>query len=113
MSQSTYSVYLVEHGETGGKRHVTSPIEGNELQFYDTGVWLDRETGRNFFPYEQIRTIREHPEGRERPAEGGPGHEGEQATESDEIGGESTETDPETDPDVEGDSGAEEDMLEE
>ena len=107
MSQSTYSVYLVEHGESGGKRHVTSPVEGHELEFYDTGVWLDRETGRNFFPYEQIRTIREHP------AEGGPEHEGERATESDEIDGESTETDPESDPGVEGDSGAEEDMLEE
>ena len=64
MPESTYSVYLVQrHGEQGGKREVTSPVSGHSLEFYDTGVWLDRETGRNFFPYEQIRTIREHPEG--------------------------------------------------
>jgi hypothetical protein len=82
MPESTYSVYLVQHrGEQGGKRQVTSPVEGHRLEFYDTGVWLDRETGRNFFPYEQIRTIRERPteetgedgpssdEGEERPPE--------------------------------------------
>ncbi|WP_435174933.1 hypothetical protein [Halorussus sp. AFM4] len=64
MSESTYSVYLVQrHGEQGGQREVTSPVRGHSLEFYDTGVWLDRETGRNFFPYRQIRTIREHPEG--------------------------------------------------
>lgn len=64
MTESTYSVYLVRRGEEqGGKRAVTSPVTGHELTFYDTGVWLDRETGRNFFPHEQVRTIREHPEG--------------------------------------------------
>ncbi|WP_321112392.1 hypothetical protein [Halorussus salinisoli] len=63
MPESTYSVYLVQrHGEQGGKREVTSPVSGHSLEFYDTGVWLDRKMGRNFFPYEQIRTIREHPE---------------------------------------------------
>lgn len=105
MSQSTYSVYLVEHGDAGGKRQVTSPVQGHELQFYDTGVWLDRETGRNFFPYEQIRTIREHPPGAETDRETEPAGESE-ATEE-----ESATT--ETDPDIEGDSGPEEDMLEE
>ncbi|WP_208023516.1 hypothetical protein [Halorussus pelagicus] len=66
MPESTYSVYLVRrNGEQGGKREVTSPVPGHELEFYDTGVWVDRETGRNFFPYEQVRTIREHPEGRD------------------------------------------------
>jgi hypothetical protein len=94
MPESTYSVYLVQrHGEQGGKREVTSPVEGHELEFYDTGVWLDRETGRNFFPYEQIRTIREHPGG-ERQARG----DGVQAERADAL---------------EGDTGAEEDMLEE
>lgn len=60
MAQHTYSVYLVEPGDAGGKREVTSPVEGHSLDFYDSGVWLNRETGRNFFPYEQVRTIREH-----------------------------------------------------
>lgn len=95
MSESTYSVYLVQrHGEQGGKREVTSPVQGNELEFYDTGVWLDRDRGRNFFPYEQIRTIREHPEGT--------------PTES------QSRTPQETDGDASGgDAGAEEEMLEE
>ena len=68
MGDAIYSVYLVRTGEKGnrvrgGEREVTSPVEGHELDFYDSGVWLTRETGRNFFPYDQIRTIREHPEG--------------------------------------------------
>jgi hypothetical protein len=109
MSESTYSVYLVEHGETGGKRHVTSPVEGHELQFYDTGVWIERETGRNFFPYEQVRTIREHPEGRE--SERRSESVAESAPAEDES--DATEMDPQTDSEVEGDAGAEEDMLEE
>jgi len=56
-----YSVYLVQHpGSQGGERQVTSPVGGTDLDFYESGVWLTRESGRNFFPYEQIRTIREH-----------------------------------------------------
>ncbi|WP_134669790.1 hypothetical protein [Halorussus marinus] len=56
-----YSVYLVEHpGSQGGERQVTSQVDGTGLDFYESGVWLTRESGRNFFPYEQIRTIREH-----------------------------------------------------
>ncbi|WP_276279134.1 hypothetical protein [Halorussus caseinilyticus] len=92
MPESVYSVYLVQrHGEQGGKREVTSPVSGHSLEFYDTGVWIDRDTGRNFFPYEQIRTIREHPEG---------GRETESAAQArtPEGGG--------------GESGAEEEMLE-
>lgn len=92
MPESIYSVYLVRrNGEQGGKREVTSPVPGHELEFYDTGVWVDRETGRNFFPYEQIRTIREHPEGRR----------AERASTAE------TET-----PEGGGESGAEEEMLE-
>lgn len=57
-----YDVYLVHDGEHGGKQHVTSPVTGTRLDFYDGGVWLTRAEGRNFFPYDQIRTIREHDE---------------------------------------------------
>lgn len=75
MGDAIYSVYLVRTGEKGnrvrgGEREVTSPVEGHELDFYDSGVWLTRETGRNFFPYDQIRTIREHPEGMDDRREG-------------------------------------------
>lgn len=107
MPESTYSVYLIErHGEQGGKREVTSPVSGHKLKFYDTGVWLDRETGRNFFPYEQIRTIREHPEDAN-PENRGSGldeEDSESSPEQDRTGGEAS---------TEGGQSAEEDMLEE
>ena len=88
MPESTYSVYLVRrNGEQGGKREVTSPVPGHELEFYDTGVWVTRETGKNFFPYEQIRTIREHPEG-----EGG--ERGESSGNRESATGEESDVDP-------------------
>ncbi|UPV74567.1 hypothetical protein M0R89_00510 [Halorussus limi] len=96
MSESVYSVYLVQRpGEQGGKREVTSPVRGHELKFYDSGVWLDREEGRNFFPYDQIRTIREHPEDR-----------GDERADDERADDEQVRT-----PD-ESDAGAEEEMLE-
>jgi hypothetical protein len=118
MPESTYSVYLIERrGEQGGKREVTSPVRGHALDFYDAGVWLDRETGRNFFPYEQVRTIREHPEGQ------APEHATEPITESESDEGEDdsgteagpgaeAEPEPGADSATEGDPGAEEEMLE-
>jgi hypothetical protein len=110
MPESTYSVYLIErHGEQGGEREVTSPVRGHSLDFYDTGVWLDRETGRNFFPYEQIRTIREHPEDQAPDRATEPVIEsGSEEADRGAEGDRGTEADPET----EGDPGAEEDMLE-
>lgn len=100
MSESTYSVYLIERsGEQGGERGVTSPVQGHGLDFYDSGVWLNHENGRNFFPYEQIRTIREHPEGKPTESESRTPREG--------------TTDSESKAATEGDSGAEEEMLEE
>ncbi|WP_192498410.1 hypothetical protein [Halorussus halophilus] len=68
MSENIYHVYLVRtnvhrDNDQPGEREITSPVEGYAVDFYDSGVWLSRETGRNFFPYEQVRTIREHPAG--------------------------------------------------
>lgn len=100
MPESTYSVYLIErHGEQGGKREVTSPVQGHELEFYDSGVWLNRETGRNFFPYEQIRTIREHSEGKRAESQSHTPQDGESGS------GDRTAE--------EGGGGAQEEMLEE
>lgn len=110
MSPSTYSVYLVERGESGGEREITSPVEGYELQFYDTGVWLERENGRNFFPYEQIRTIRELSDGAKRELEA----EAESEPDTEREAEASGESDPaERDSGIEGESGPEEEMLEE
>ncbi|WP_210424950.1 hypothetical protein [Halorussus halobius] len=107
MSEHTYSVYLVERGsEQGGQRAITSPIEGHELEFYDAGVWLNRERGRNFFPYEQVRTVREH-------ASEQPASPADQPVD----GRESADRDPESGPGdapagTGRDQGAEEDLLE-
>lgn len=65
---SEYSVYLVptrsrdDRNAQAEERPIVSPVTGHDLDFYDSGVWLSRENGRNFFPYAQIRTIREHDE---------------------------------------------------
>ena len=66
MTERVYHVYLVRTSDRGdrvrgGEREITSPVEGYDVEFYESGFWLTRETGRNFFPYEQVRTIREHP----------------------------------------------------
>ncbi|WP_433624220.1 hypothetical protein [Halomicrococcus sp. NG-SE-24] len=60
MGEKVYDVYLVPSERGDGDRNIVSPVEGHEVEFYETGVWLAREGGRNFFPYAQIRTIREH-----------------------------------------------------
>ncbi len=60
MPDNEYEVYLVPKGKRGAEQNIVSPVEGENIDFYDTGIWLTRKGGRNFFPYEQIRTIREH-----------------------------------------------------
>ena len=60
MGEKVYDVYLVPSERSEGNRNIVSPVEGHDAEFYDTGVWLSREGGRNFFPYKQVRTIREH-----------------------------------------------------
>jgi hypothetical protein len=73
-----YDIYLVptrnreDRNQEAEDRPIVSPVTGHEIDFYDSGVWLTRESGRNFFPYEQIRTITEHTggEGPERSDEG-------------------------------------------
>ena len=61
-----YDIYLVptrnreDRNQEAEDRPIVSPVSGQQIDFYDSGVWLTRENGRNFFPYEQIRTITEH-----------------------------------------------------
>ncbi len=58
----TYRVYL---REASPHPSVTSPVETDHIEYYDSGVWLDRAGGRVFLPYHQIQLI----------AEGDPGGE--------------------------------------
>lgn len=51
----TYHVHLRE----AAPAEVEEPIETGHLDFYDSGVWIDRETDRVFFPWAQVAMIRE------------------------------------------------------
>lgn len=52
----TYRVYL---REASPHPAVTSPVETDHIEYYDSGVWLDRSGGRVFLPYHQIQLIAE------------------------------------------------------
>lgn len=56
----TYEVHLrtAELPDVG----MTSPVETDRLDFYDTGIWVVREDGgRVFFPWDRVEMIREVP----------------------------------------------------
>lgn len=56
----TFEVYLrtSELPDTG----VTSPVETDRLDYYDTGIWVTRDDGgRVFFPWDRVDMIREVP----------------------------------------------------
>lgn len=36
-----------------------TPIETDRIDHYDAGIWVTSGAGRDFFPYEQVLTIRE------------------------------------------------------
>lgn len=57
-------MYLVPRDGVQGAPGVESPVKTRDIQYYDSGVWLtrDSEDGRIFFPYEQVRMIRERPD---------------------------------------------------
>jgi hypothetical protein len=44
--------------------HLTAdepPIESQYADFYDSGVWVDRDDGREFYPYERVAKVKEVP----------------------------------------------------
>lgn len=55
---TVYEVYLLED-DSGAD--VESPVRGQRLDFFDSGVWVERESGRDFFPYERVQVVRERP----------------------------------------------------
>jgi len=58
MREDTYYVHL----KSGVENVAESPLEGSKLDFYDTGLWVHREEGRDFFPYEQVLMVQERSE---------------------------------------------------
>lgn len=57
--ETMYQVYLHEDDPDAG---VESPVTGNRVDFFDSGVWIQRaEHNRDFFPYEMVTVVRERP----------------------------------------------------
>jgi hypothetical protein len=54
-TDSVYHVYVEETGSAA----VESPIESEQMDFFDSGVWAYTERGREFYPYERVQVIRE------------------------------------------------------
>jgi hypothetical protein len=50
-----YAVYLTEVASAD----VDDPLHADAVDFYDSGVWVTHTDGRDFFPYERVRRIRE------------------------------------------------------
>lgn len=54
-TDSVYHVYVEDIGDAA----VDSPIESEQMDFFDSGVWAYTERGREFYPYERVQLIRE------------------------------------------------------
>lgn len=52
-----YHVHLAE--DVAAALDLASPIETDRIDYYDSGVWVSTDEGRDFFPYEHVLTIRE------------------------------------------------------
>jgi hypothetical protein len=52
-----YAVYLRE--SISSELDVESPIETDYIDFYDSGIWVARDEGRAFYPYQHVLTIHE------------------------------------------------------
>jgi hypothetical protein len=70
-----YDVYL--DIDDSADVDVESPIHTARIDYYDSGIWVDRDTGRTFLPYDRILLIEERPA-----SESGGGGEAELAAES-------------------------------
>jgi len=60
--------YEVHFETTNLAVDVTSPVRSSGVKYYDSGVWIDRETDRIFVPYRRVKLIREIREGTEHEA---------------------------------------------
>jgi len=49
MPGKTYEVHLVDE----------SMVESEYVDFYDAGVWVDRDDGREFYPYGRVAKVKE------------------------------------------------------
>ena len=61
MSEQTrhYEVHL--KADVADELGVGSPIGTEHVDFYDSGLWVAGEGGRDFYPYDNVLTIHERP----------------------------------------------------
>lgn len=64
-SLTTDTVYEVHLREDDPEAGVESPVTGHKLDFFDSGVWVERENERDFFPYETVVVVKERPANQE------------------------------------------------
>jgi hypothetical protein len=55
----SYHVHL--KADVAEKLGVDSPVETEQIDYYDSGLWVARGEGRDFYPYDTVLTIRERP----------------------------------------------------
>lgn len=61
--QQTYEVHLAS--DVAEDLGVDSPVETDHIDYYDSGIWVAVEAGRDFYPYGHVLAIRERPATRE------------------------------------------------
>jgi len=54
---TTYEVHLA--ADVADQLDVDSPLRTDRIDYYDSGFWITRPEGRDFFPYGEVLTIRE------------------------------------------------------
>jgi|GEM_PF-6018055 len=59
----SYTVHL--RADVADELGVESPISTDRIDYYDSGLWVTRESGRDFYPYGHILTIQEREAGQE------------------------------------------------
>lgn len=58
-----YEVYLA--ADVADELGVETPVETEHIDYYDAGIWVTTDSGREFYPYEHVLTIRERPAAQE------------------------------------------------
>jgi len=44
---------------------IDSPISTERIDYYDSGLWITHQEGRDFYPYDHVLTIHERPPAQE------------------------------------------------
>lgn len=59
----SYEVHLKE--DVVDELGITSPVETGRIDYYDSGLWVTTQDGRDFYTYQHVLTLRERPQATE------------------------------------------------